>query len=382
MVHIKNKGWYRGLLVSVFTVILALTSMTASAAKTIVDLAGREVTLPAKVERILLGESRYIPALAILEGDQVFSRVAGMMGDLKIVDPDTYHQYQQAFPEIDKVPLFGKGASDSFSLETALALKADVAIFGIEGHGPSARNSDIIDILERAGVTVVFIDFRKNPMKNTTRSLAIMGEVLGREQRAQDYIAFYNAELAKVEKGLAALKGKPAPKVFLHSRVGLSNECCETMARGMVAQMLDFVGADNIAKPLIPGTVGVMNQEYLLTHQPDIYIGTAIGSTETLVEEPQYIVLGTSIDKGIAHRSLASITQQSPLKELTAVQNKRAYSIWHHFYNTPLNIVAVQTLAKWVYPQTFAALDPQATLQTLYQRYQPVPLAGTYWMAL
>ncbi|MGF1785357.1 ABC transporter substrate-binding protein [Photobacterium swingsii] len=374
-------GWRAGVM-GVFVILVSVMTCRAVAADTLVDLAGREVVLPKQVNRILLGESRYIPALAILEGDKLFSRVAGMMGDLKIVDPDTYQQYQAAFPEIDAVPLFGKGASDTFSLETALALKADVAIFGVEGHGPSARNSDIIAILERAGVTVVFIDFRKNPMKNTTKSLAIMGKVLGREQQATDYINFYNAELAKVEQGLAALKDKPSPSVFLHSRVGLSSECCETMARGMVAQMLDFVGAKNIALPLIPGSVGVMNQEYLLTHQPDLYIGTAIGSTETQKEEPQFIVLGTSIDKTTAHHSLALITLQAPLKELTAVQNKRAYSIWHHFYNTPLNIVAVQTFAKWAYPITFAQLEPEQTLKTLYQRYQPVSFNGTYWMAL
>ncbi len=137
-----------------------------------------------------------------------------------------------------------------------------------------------------------------------------------------------------------------------------------------------------MAQPLLPGSVGVLNQEYLLTHQPDIYIGTAVGSIQTQKEAPQYIVLGTSISAKVAHQSLAAITQRPPLNQLTAVKNKRAYSIWHHFYNTPLNIVAIQTFAKWAYPKTFAELSPQKTLETLYRDYQPVPLNGTYWMAL
>ena len=28
-----------------------------------------------------------------------------------------------------------------------------------------------------------------------------------------------------------------------------------------------------------------------------------------------------------------------------------------------------------------ADIDPRATLQTLYQRFQPIPLEGTYWTA-
>ncbi|MGD6737238.1 ABC transporter substrate-binding protein [Photobacterium leiognathi subsp. mandapamensis] len=374
---IKNR------LIALLSVCLVLFS-THSVAKsiTVTDLAGREVVISQPVERLLLSESRYIPALAILEGDQVLSRIVGMMGDMKLVDPDSYQQYQTAFPDIDNIPLFGKGATESFSLETALALKADVAFLGVEGHGPNARNSEIIEILERAGVTVVFIDFRKNPVKNTLRSLEVMGKVLGREAQAKSYIQFYNQELDKVKQGLATVKPEDVPTVFLHSRVGVNGECCETMARGMVAQMLDFIGVKNMAQPLLPGSVGVLNQEYLLTHQPDIYIGTAVGSTQTQKEAPQYIVLGTSISAKVAHQSLAAITQRPPLNQLTAVKNKRAYSIWHHFYNTPLNIVAIQTFAKWAYPKTFAELSPQKTLETLYRDYQPVPLNGTYWMAL
>jgi iron complex transport system substrate-binding protein len=42
----------------------------------------------------------------------------------------------------------------------------------------------------------------------------------------------------------------------------------------------------------------------------------------------------------------------------------------------------VQAMAKWLHPQRFADLDPEATLRTAYARFQPVPLNGTYWIGL
>jgi iron complex transport system substrate-binding protein len=58
------------------------------------------------------------------------------------------------------------------------------------------------------------------------------------------------------------------------------------------------------------------------------------------------------------------------------------HGIWHHFYTSPFNVVAVQAMAKWLHPALFADLDPRATLQMLYQRFQPVPLDGVYWVSL
>ncbi|WP_315980744.1 hypothetical protein [Aliamphritea spongicola] len=45
-------------------------------------------------------------------------------------------------------------------------------------------------------------------------------------------------------------------------------------------------------------------------------------------------------------------------------------------------MAAVQVFAKWMYPQAFADLNPDQTLQTLFERFQPVPLEGTYWVKL
>jgi len=121
-------------------------------------------------------------------------------------------------------------------------------------------------------------------------------------------------------------------------------------------------------------------------------VATAVGSTETWaagLEDPEnippYVVLGTGITEKVARQSFQHALTASNtrgVKQLRSVQQGRAYAIWHHFYNTPLNVVAVQVFAKWLYPDAFADLDPKATMKALFARFQPVPFQGTYWVSL
>ncbi len=370
----------------------ALENGNASKASFVVtDLAGRDVQVPNQVNRIILGESRYIPALAILDQEQPLKRIVGMLADFKQTDPGSYHQYASNFPEIERIPQVGHASADSFSVERVLTLKADVAIFGLAGHGPTHRNAELIEQLERAGVAVIFLDFRQKPLINTVKSIELLGKVLNREPQAQAFAGFYTEQLARVTTKLAQLENDDAlnaPSVFLHSRVGLQDLCCETMVRGMMASFVDASKGKNVAKTLVPGAAGVMNLEYLLSMQPDIYIATAIGSLRDEPEEsadpnqPLYIVLGAGVSESVARQSFRQAINDSGVMELTAVKSKRAFAVWHHFYNTPLNVVAVQAIAKWMYPEAFADLEPKQTMQTLFDRFQPVPLNGTYWVSL
>ncbi|MGM0783622.1 MAG: ABC transporter substrate-binding protein [Pseudomonadota bacterium] len=354
-------------------------------AATVTDLAGRTVNVPERAQAIVLGESRYIPALAILEGERVVDRLAGLLPDFEQTDPAGYAQYLARFPALAEVPRVGHASADSFSLESVLAMGADLAIFSLEGHGPGARNRELIERLERAGVAVVFVDFRQQPLRNTPRSMALLGEVLGRQAEAERFNRFYREELAKVSEAVAAIPDSERPSVFLHSRVGLHDGCCETMADGMMGRFIPAAGGRNVAAQRLPGVSGTLNLETLIDEPPDRYLATAIGSAGRHVSETEqpYVVLGAGVDEATARRSLARTTDRPGLASLPAIQNpERAFAIWHHFYNTPLNVVAVQALARWLHPERLAHLEPERTLATFYRRFQPVALDGTYWVRL
>lgn len=186
-------------------------------------------------------------------------------------------------------------------------------------------------------MAVVFIDFRQDPLRNTPKSMAVLGEVLGRQAEADTFNDFYRTELDRVTRAVAQIPKDERPTVFLHSRVGLHDNCCETMVQGMMGLFIEAAGGINVAADRIPGVSGVLNLEYLITDQPDRYLATAIGSAdlEMAVEEQPYVVLGAGVSETIARRSLERVTGRPGLAALEAIREQQAFAIWHHFYNTP-----------------------------------------------
>ncbi len=89
-----------------------------------------------------------------------------------------------------------------------------------------------------------------------------------------------------------------------------------------------------------------------------------------------------NVDAARAHELLARSLTRTGIAGLDPVRQGRAHAVWHHFDNSPFNVVAVQAFAQWLHPQLFADLDPKALLATMQQRFQPVSLDGTYWTSL
>ncbi len=376
-----RSNWARGL-VAAACLLCAAAPAGADETVTVTDLAGRQVTLTVPVKTMILGEGRFLPTLAILDPSDPTKRIAGMMGDFERFDPAGFAQYAKKFPGLKTVPQIGHASAESFSLEKSISVRPDVAVFGLgSGHGPGARHKAIIDNLKAAGVPVVVVDFRFEPIKNTPKSLALLGKIMGREAEAKAFNDFYTAELARVADGLSGLTETGRPKVFIEIHVGGRDDCCATMSQGMMGRFIDWAGGRNIATDKVPGAYGLLSMEYLLVSQPDVYMGTAIGAAGVKYPKPGRIVLGPRADAAQARTTLAQAVARPGFSELSAVKAGRAHAIWHNFYNTPMNVAAVQAMAKWLHPDRFKDLDPRATLQTLFDRFQPVPLEGAYWVS-
>ena len=359
---------------------LFLGQANAGQTVTITDLAGRSVEINVPVEKLILGEGRYLPSLAILDRKDPTQRVVGMMGEFEKYDPASYGQYSRRYPRLDNIPRIGGSNSSSFSLEQALSVAPDVAFFGLSsGHGPNDKDKQLLATLEAAGVPVVILDFRIDPLVNTPKSIEILGKLLGRENEAEEFLAFYREQLDLVTDALPNEFIRPT--VFMESRVGLGAECCEAIGERMMGRFIDAAGGRNVFGEMILGTHGSVSREYLLLNEPEVYIGTAIGSTMTEERFPQFIQLGANTNKDRAEKSLMASLSRPELRELEAVKQGKAYAIWHHFYNSPMNVVAVQVMAKWLHPDRFRFLAPEETLGTYFDRFQPVPLDGVYWAA-
>ncbi len=345
---------------------------------TVRDLAGRTVTLATPVQRVVLGEGRFLPTIGILDTDNPTKRIVGMMSDFEQYDPAGYESYRRELPEIQEIPRIGKASANSFSLEAAIALKPDMVLLGAgSGHSPGEEHQELLNSLEKAGIPAVFVDFRLDPLKNTPSSIALLGRLLGKRERAAEFIKYYRDALDVVKQRLASIDDRPS--VFMEIHVGLRPECCTAMGRMMMGRFIEWAGGENVFGGSIPGTHGVVSLEHLLTYQPDYYIATAIGAPSTLAKFPKRVALGAGIGPDTAQRTLGQVRNRKGFGELQAITAGNAFSIWHNFYNTPMHVAAVQALAKWFHPSEFADISPEQTLSEYFKRFQPVPLDGTYW---
>ncbi|WP_372439758.1 ABC transporter substrate-binding protein [Burkholderia plantarii] len=355
----------------------ATTTTAAANAQTVTDLAGRAIPIPAaEPKRILLGESRTLEAVALLEGKHPLARIVGWQGDLPTMDPQAFNAYAKTFPEIREVPLIGKASEDSISDEKALALKPDVAIFSLAGHGPSRYNA-LVKQLEATGTTVVFIDFRLHPMQDTLPSIRLLGQVLHREREANDYIAFYQQHLARVRQVVDTVPEAQRPKVFIDMLAGVWDAgCCHTAGNGNFGEFITAAGGRNIAAGLLPGVLGDLGMEQIIAARPDVYIATGARTRPGLAS----LRVGALTNEQDARASLAQLVARPGFDTIKAIHEGRVHGIAHNYYDSPYNIIAIEAFAKWFYPQRFASLDVHATQAELYRRFLAVPVSGTEWV--
>lgn len=58
------------------------------------------------------------------------------------------------------------------------------------------------------------------------------------------------------------------------------------------------------------------------------------------------------------------------------------FGLWHHFYNSPFNVIALQVMAKWFHPDLFKDLKPRVNFEQAYLRFMKKELEGVYWSDL
>ncbi|MBD9629147.1 ABC transporter substrate-binding protein [Pseudomonas sp. PDM19] len=340
-------------------------------ALTVTDVLGRKVKVNGNAQRVVLGEGRLFFALALLDRDNPFQRVVGWQNDVRLLDPHTFDVYAQRFPQVKQIPLIGQASEQSVSAEQILALKPDLAVFSIAGEGPT-QHSPIADILAAADVPVLFVDFRVHPIEGVRTSLTALGSALGRQAEADQYLKFYDTHLQRIRDGVAGLDDAHKPSVFLELLAGVWQAPGHTTGKSGLGSVIDTVGGRNIAAGVVPGALGDISVEYALSAKPDIYIATG--------NRNPGLILGAGVSQQQARESLQKVLQRPEFATLDAIRNGKAHGLWHDFYNSPFNILAIEAMARWVHPERFADLDPAKTQAQINQDFLRISLDGTYWI--
>ena len=315
---------------------------------TITDAFGREVTIPENPEKIAVvgsGSMRYFVYLGIDLDDVCAVDYQDSALNIQTVN---LRPYALANPEILEIPEVGpaKGVVDN---EKLLMSGADILFMG----GASSSNEEVAnEIQEKTGVPVVMF-FTGNYVTDSEKiqdTLLMLGEILGKEQRAKDLIAYFDAVEADLKKRVNGLSADETVYVGGVSYNGVHG----------------FDGTDPTYYPFTILNIKNAASEISSVSQT----GYAQVSKEKILEwDPDFIIVDLSTLTAAEGGALVELKNDPSYKELTAVKNSMVYTVNPH---TSMNVNHETTLAnsyfigKLLYPEQFEDIDPVKKADEIY----------------
>jgi iron complex transport system substrate-binding protein len=118
-----------------------------------------------------------------------------------------------------------------------------------------------------------------------------------------------------------------------------------------------------------------MNEEAILKKDPEVIIF----SGSYWPKNPDSFGLGFLADEETAIGTLKPFLSREGWDTMSAMKNNRVYGINHGMSREIFDFAAFQFIAKSLYPDLFADIDPEANLKKFYDIYMPVKLTGK-WM--
>ncbi|WP_453977433.1 ABC transporter substrate-binding protein [Brevundimonas sp. Marseille-Q4549] len=336
------------------------------------DLRGRPVRPLGDGGKLSIDDGRYLIALSLIHPDPV-SLLAAWSGDINRIGPEMYAGFVEKFPTLASVPKIAQ-SGQAFNAEAVLAARPSTAVVSLDS-GPSDEQAAQ---LEGAGISVAFIDFFAHPFANQARSLALLGGLIGRAEQAEAFNAFKKTRLDHISQRVATIPQDQRPTVFLEPHAMINPDCCASPGKGNIGDYIAFVGGRNIGADVLDQPTGKLNLEYVIQRDPDVYIVTG---GPHLAKAGGFVV-GPGFTPEQSQAGLRRVAGRRGISTLKAVREGRTHGLSHQLINSPIDVVAVEVLAKWIHPELFGDLNPRATLDEINARFLAVPYRGDYWADL
>lgn len=362
---------------------IALTSTTFAFAQpiTVSDVGGRTVALGKNPRKVILGEGRMIYTLALLDQDDPFQRDVGWRDDMIKFDPDAIHKYLAVFPSAVSLPNFGGPYSGEWNLEAAIVLGTEPVVMNL-GNLQRVQESCIIEKPEEAGVATVFVDFRQDPTQNAVPSIQLLGRIFGKRDEADSFTDFYQRQMKEISTRVSAIPADERPIVFIENPARYNaNRCRRTYGAANLGRLVDLAGGRNRGSPKFSGFSTSASLEANFVDDPGVVIGTGANGSEAN-PATKAVLFGYEATEGLVQKRLRGLAPREGGSELSTVKTGRFPSVYHQFYDSPHDSVAMQTIAKCLHPESFEDVNPEATMRELHDAFLPIDYSGVSWGTL
>lgn len=359
--------------IAVLTALLTTTVHVQAQVQTIKDVLGREVKVDVPAKRVVLGF--YYPDYIAATGADNFGNVVGISREFwEKFNSGSWTLYSEKLPNLKNIGDIGNVNTGTFSFEKTLAMKPDVVVLAKWQF--ETLKADI-PRFEAANIPVVVVDYNDQTVKNHTISTQILGQIAGSEQRANQVAQEYADGITDIQRRVQAAQ-LAKPKIYVEFGDKGPQEHSFTFGKNMWGAIADTVGGDNISKPFVENW-GPINPEQVLVSKPDVIL---ISGTEVGMKQPDAMAMGIDISAEEAQRRLKGFTTRHGWQDLPAVKNNRVYGIYHTASRSLSDLASAQLMAKALYPQAFADVNPEENYMAFHEKYLPIKPKGTFFIQL
>lgn len=303
---------------------------------TITDSAGREITIPMPVERIIVLNSDAAEAVAILG---CTDKIVGVS--------DTVKNKEYYFPELKDRQFVGKWNDPDYEIMAEIAKKGDkivpdILVIAYTSPGKPYGVEEVDKKLSPFGINVVGFDLYK-PESMISEILAL-GRILGREEEAERYAEWYERVKADVER---AVENTDVPKVYAESTSKGGAYTTHGPGSG-VDQLISIARGRNIANDL-QGAYPVVDWEWVISENPDVIIKKVSYTDRT--PYPFGWEKAPSVDSVKLEGIRNEIIGRSGSENINAVKKNRVYLMNWEITAGLDDVVGLAYMAKILHPE-------------------------------
>jgi iron complex transport system substrate-binding protein len=322
---------------------------------TLIDSADRTVTIPKPVERIVVlwdNPPEEIRALGAIDRIVGIDTATAGKGEFYVGGP-------VFFPELMDVPVVG--SSDEPNYEMIIDLDTDVVVM-LSSYPPLP--DEVQEILAPVGISVVGLDFYR--VEVFYKELAILGYILDTEERAEEYINFFQSWTDRIDEVVKDLEPEEKKTVYFegvkkYQSYGGAGYGCGIP--GIVRAAGGTCLYDDVSEYSFE-----VDPEDLVDRNPDaIFKGTGIGDS------------GFSLtDTSEFEEIRGELMSRPEMSLVTAVKNGDVYVISWGVAGGARKIFGPVFMAKCLYPDKFKDMDPHDFIKEYLEEWQGIPYQGVY----
>lgn len=292
---------------------------------TVVDQAGREVTLEEPADKLV--SSYYISTALLI--------ALGCEDDLAGIEKkgETRQLYRMAAPELLELPAVGSGKG--INVEETAALEPDVVILP-KRLQESAASFEALDI------PVIIVN--PETQEEFEECISLLATITGTEQTGEELLNYYHE---KMEFARELTKDAEKPLVYLASGSDYLSTCTSKMYQN---DLISMAGGLNVSGELEDTYWAEISAEQLAAWNPEYIFGVSY-----------------------AEYGLDSFMENEALAEVEAVKKGQVYTFpstieaWD--YPTPSSVLGVLWLTNVLHPDLYSTEDYKKEAVEFYQKF-------------